>query len=84
MALKDWRKVTENNIFTTYQKKPDKDMFVTIVKQTYNCHAWGYNKKTDYIFSVGTHSVKIKEKHFKTKTRAKIYAEKYMEKNNGK
>lgn len=81
MVLKDWKKATENKTFTTWQKKPDEDMFVTIIKQTYNPHAWGYNKKTDYIFSVGTHSVKIKEKHFKTKTEATKKAKEYMEKN---
>ena len=75
---KGWKKVTENKTFTTYQKGIDEDMFVTILRQTYNPEAWGYKKFPDYIVSVGTHSVKIIEKHFKTKSQAMNYAKKYM------
>ena len=83
MALKEWKKVTENKTFTTYQKKPseDSDLFVTIVRQTYNPEAWGYKKPSDCIVSIGTCSVKRIEKHFKTNSKAISYANELMEKN---
>ncbi len=83
MALKDWKQVTKNKTFTTYQKKPDEDsdLFVTIVKQNYNSEAWGCKKPSDWIVSIGTCSVKRIEKHFKTKSKAISYANKLMREN---
>ena len=78
MTLKNWRKVTQNKTFTTWQRGKDENMFVTIVKQTYNPEAYGWKKPTDYIVNVGTCSNKIIEKHFKTKTEAMRYAKNYM------
>lgn len=83
MALKDWKKVTENDTFTTYQKKPeeDSDLFITIVRQNYNPEAWGFKKPSDFIVSLGTCSIKRIEKHFKTEPQAKDYAIKLMKEN---
>lgn len=80
MALKDWNKIKEDNEFTTYRRKKE-DMFLTIVKQDYDSDSYGYNKKTDYIVNVGTHSDKSTEEHFKTKEKAIRFAERYMETN---
>lgn len=78
--MKEWKKVTMNKIFTTY-RKGEENNFLTIFKQTYNHHAWGYKKPTDFIVRVGTCSTSHTEKHFKTRSEAKNFAEEYMENN---
>lgn len=75
-----WKKATVNKTFTTYQKG-EEDNFLTVMRQTYNSHAWGYNKPTDFIVSVGTCSTKHTEKHFKRKYEALKFAKDYMEEN---
>ncbi len=78
MVLKNWKKVTQNKTFTTWQRGKDEDMFVTVIRQTYNPQAWGWNKPSDYVVTVGTCSTKSIERHCKTKSQAMGFARRYM------
>ncbi len=80
MATKDWKLVTKNNTFTTWQNK-ERDLFITIAKQNYNEKAWGYKKPINYPVKVGTCSVNQIEKTFKTKKEALKFVKNYIRKN---
>jgi hypothetical protein len=75
-----WKKVTENNSFTTYQQQPNKDNFVTITKQNYDPKAWGRKKKTDFIVRKGNHYRSDIKKNFTTKSEAIRFARSLIKK----
>ena len=78
MALKDWKKVNGEDTFNQWYRKDNTSLNVFVYLQDYAEEAYGYKKKSEWVYEVHKERQTIREKAFDTKSEAMKFAKDYM------